>query len=68
MLKREVSDGVIAPGYEPAALEILRGKRNGTYCVLEIDPAWEAPETESREVFGIVFEQRRNWVVQAPST
>ncbi|MBN2574138.1 MAG: phosphoribosylaminoimidazolecarboxamide formyltransferase [Deltaproteobacteria bacterium] len=66
VLKREVSDGVIAPGYEPAALEILRGKRNGTYCVLEIDPAWAAPETESREVFGIVFEQRRNHVVPGP--
>jgi phosphoribosylaminoimidazolecarboxamide formyltransferase/IMP cyclohydrolase len=63
VLKREVSDGIIAPGYEPAALEILRKKRNGTYCVLEIDPAWEAPETETREVFGVVFEQRRNQVV-----
>ena len=63
VLKREVSDGVIAPGYEPAALEILRSKRNGTYCVLEIDPTWEAPETETREVFGIAFEQRRNQVV-----
>ena len=63
VLKREVSDGVIAPGYEPAALEILRSKRNGSYCVLEIDPAWEAPEVEAREVFGVVFEQRRNQVV-----
>jgi phosphoribosylaminoimidazolecarboxamide formyltransferase/IMP cyclohydrolase len=63
ILKREVSDGIVAPGYEPAALEILRGKRNGTYCVLEIDPAWEAPATETREVFGIVFEQKRNQVV-----
>lgn len=66
VLKREVSDGVIAPGYEPAALEILRSKRNGTYCVLEIDPAWEAPESETREVFGISFEQRRNHVVPGP--
>jgi phosphoribosylaminoimidazolecarboxamide formyltransferase/IMP cyclohydrolase len=66
VLKREVSDGVIAPGYEPAALEILRSKRNGTYGVLEIDPAWEAPESESREVFGIVFEQRRNQVIPGP--
>ncbi len=63
VLKREVSDGVIAPGYEPAALEILKSKRNGTYCVLAIDPAWEAPESETREVFGINFEQRRNQVV-----
>jgi phosphoribosylaminoimidazolecarboxamide formyltransferase/IMP cyclohydrolase len=66
VLKREVSDGVIAPGYEPAALEILKSKRNGTYCVLEIDPAFEAPATEIREVFGIVFEQRRNQVVPGP--
>jgi phosphoribosylaminoimidazolecarboxamide formyltransferase / IMP cyclohydrolase len=66
VLKREVSDGVIAPGYEPAALEILRSKRNGTYGVLEIDPAWEAPESESREVFGIVFEQKRNQVIPGP--
>lgn len=66
VLKREVSDGVIAPGYEPAALEILRSKRNGTYCVLEIDPRWEAPETETREVFGITFEQRRNRVIPGP--
>jgi len=63
ILKREVSDGIIAPGYEPGALEILKSKRNGTYCVLEIDPAWQAPEVESREVFGLVFEQRRNQVV-----
>jgi phosphoribosylaminoimidazolecarboxamide formyltransferase / IMP cyclohydrolase len=63
VLKREVSDGVIAPGYEPAALEILRSKRGGKYCVLEVDPAWSAPDTETREVFGIVFEQRRNQVV-----
>lgn len=66
VLKREVSDGVIAPGYEPAALEILRSKRNGTYCVLEIDPNWEAPESESREVLGITFEQRRNQIIPGP--
>jgi phosphoribosylaminoimidazolecarboxamide formyltransferase / IMP cyclohydrolase len=66
VLKREVSDGVIAPGFEPAALEILKSKRSGSYCVLEIDPAWQAPETEAREVFGMVFEQRRNQVVPGP--
>lgn len=66
LLKREVSDGVIAPGFEPAALELLRAKRGGNYCVLEVDPAWEAPELESREVFGIGFEQRRNDVVPGP--
>jgi phosphoribosylaminoimidazolecarboxamide formyltransferase/IMP cyclohydrolase len=63
ILKREVSDGIIAPGYEPKALEILKSKRNGTYCVLEIDPAWEAPENETREVFGVSFEQKRNGVI-----
>jgi phosphoribosylaminoimidazolecarboxamide formyltransferase/IMP cyclohydrolase len=66
LLKREVSDGVIAPGYEPAALELLRSKRGGGYCVLEIDPAYQAPEREAREVFGITFEQRRNAVVPGP--
>jgi phosphoribosylaminoimidazolecarboxamide formyltransferase/IMP cyclohydrolase len=66
LLKREVSDGVIAPGYEPAALELLRGKRGGGYCVVEIDRSWEAPETETREVFGVTFEQRRNAVVPGP--
>src|SRR5512140_94849 len=66
LLKREVSDGVIAPGYEPAALELLRSKRGGGYCVIEIDPGWEAPETEAREVFGITFEQRRNAVIPGP--
>lgn len=66
LLKREVSDGVIAPGYEPAALELLRSKRGGKYCVLEIDPGWEPPATETREVFGVAFEQRRNAVVPGP--
>jgi phosphoribosylaminoimidazolecarboxamide formyltransferase/IMP cyclohydrolase len=63
LLRREVSDGVIAPGYEPAALDLLRAKRGGRYTVLEIDPAYEAPELEARQVFGITFEQRRNAVV-----
>jgi phosphoribosylaminoimidazolecarboxamide formyltransferase/IMP cyclohydrolase len=63
LLQREVSDGVIAPGYEPAALELLRRKRGGAYCVLEIDPAWQPPVAEQREVFGVTFEQRRNEVV-----
>jgi phosphoribosylaminoimidazolecarboxamide formyltransferase / IMP cyclohydrolase len=66
LLKREVSDGIIAPGYEPAALEILKAKRNGTYGVLEIDPAWRAPATETREVFGLSFEQTRNTVIPGP--
>ncbi|HEY5957271.1 MAG TPA: phosphoribosylaminoimidazolecarboxamide formyltransferase [Polyangiaceae bacterium] len=63
ILKREVSDGVIAPGYEPQALEILKAKRGGSYCVIEIDPKFSAPELENREIFGITFEQRRNTVV-----
>jgi phosphoribosylaminoimidazolecarboxamide formyltransferase/IMP cyclohydrolase len=60
LLKREVSDGVIAPGYEPEALDILRQKKKGKYSVIQIDPAYTAPPTEAREVFGITFEQRRN--------
>ncbi len=60
LLQREVSDGVIAPGYEPEALALLRKKQNGKYVVLQIDPDYEAPETETREVFGITFEQKRN--------
>jgi phosphoribosylaminoimidazolecarboxamide formyltransferase/IMP cyclohydrolase len=60
LIKREVSDGVIAPGYEPEALEILKAKRGGRYNIIQIDPGYRAPELEKREVFGITFEQRRN--------
>ncbi len=60
IIKREVSDGVIAPGYEPEALEILKGKKNGNYNVIEIDPDYEPAPTEHKEVFGITFEQGRN--------
>ena len=63
LLRREVSDGVIAPAYEPAALDLLRAKRGGRYTVLQINPAFEPPELETRQVFGITFEQRRNAVV-----
>jgi AICAR transformylase/IMP cyclohydrolase PurH len=63
ILKREVSDGVIAPGYTPEALAILRAKRDGKYHVIEIDPAYRAPEMEQREIFGITFEQKRNALV-----
>ncbi len=63
LLGREVSDGVIAPGYEPEALEILRKKKKGGYSIIQIDPAYVPPETEEREVFGVVFSQRRNDVV-----
>lgn len=60
MLKREVSDGVIAPGYEPEALEILKSKRKGTYNIVKIDPDYVPDETEHKQVFGITFEQGRN--------
>jgi phosphoribosylaminoimidazolecarboxamide formyltransferase/IMP cyclohydrolase len=63
ILSREVSDGVIAPGYEPEALALLKKKRQGSYLVIEIDPAYEPEETETREVFGVSFEQKRNIVV-----
>jgi len=63
ILKREVSDGVIAPGYTPGALALLRAKRDGKYHVVQIDPAYEAPESERREIFGITFEQKRNSLV-----
>jgi len=60
MLKREVSDGVIAPGYEPEALEILKTKRKGNYNIVEIDPDYVPEERERKQVFGITFEQGRN--------
>ena len=60
LLRREVSDGVIAPGYEPAAQEILAKKHGGKYLLLQIDANYEPPATETREVFGISLEQPRN--------
>ncbi|MBP5679524.1 MAG: phosphoribosylaminoimidazolecarboxamide formyltransferase [Bacteroidales bacterium] len=60
LINREVSDGVIAPGYEPEALEILRNKRKGTYCVIQIDPAYKPAPIERKMVFGVTFEQGRN--------
>ncbi len=60
LIKREVSDGVIAPGYEPEALEILKSKKNGGYCVIQIDPAYEPQPVECKQVFGVSFEQGRN--------
>ena len=61
-LAREVSDGIIAPSYSPEALDILKGKRKGTYLVLQMDKAYEPAELEQKEVFGITFEQKRNTV------
>lgn len=60
IIKREVSDGVIAPGYEPEALEILKAKKKGNYNVIEIDPNYVPNPLERKEVFGITFEQGRN--------
>ena len=60
LIKREVSDGVIAPGYTDGALEILKAKRNGTYNVVEIDPAYVPEPIERKQVFGVTFEQKRN--------
>ena len=60
LIKREVSDGVIAPGYEPEALEILRTKRGGKYNVVEIDPDYVPAAREKKQVFGVTFEQGRN--------
>jgi len=60
LLKAEVSDLIIAPGYEPEALEILKSKKQGGFLVFRIDPDYEAPETETREVFGFRLRQKRN--------
>ncbi|MGH7554932.1 MAG: phosphoribosylaminoimidazolecarboxamide formyltransferase, partial [Longimicrobiales bacterium] len=60
IVKKEVSDCIIAPGYEPGALELLRAKKRGTYLVLEMDPEYEAPALERRDVFGLTLEQERN--------
>lgn len=60
LIKREVSDGVIAPGYEPEALEILKQKKNGNYNVIQIDPNYVPEPIEHKDVFGITFEQGRN--------
>ncbi|GFI55255.1 bifunctional purine biosynthesis protein PurH [Clostridiales bacterium] len=60
LIQREVSDGVIAPGYEPEALEILRSKKKGNYNIVKIDPSYVPAEKETKQVFGISFEQGRN--------
>ncbi len=59
-LKREVSDGVIAPAYSPEALTILKSKRGGNYLVLKMNPDYAPPANETKQVFGVTFEQRRN--------
>lgn len=60
VIKREFSDGIIAPGYEPEALEMLKGKKKGAYAIIEIDPNYVPKPIELKEVFGITFEQGRN--------
>ena len=66
MLSREVSDGIIAPGYEEEALAILKQKKKGAYVILSIDPSYTPPELETREVFGVAFEQHRNDLALGP--
>jgi len=60
LISREVSDGITAPAYEPAALEILKKKKQGKYAVIQIEPTYEPPALETRDLFGVTFEQRRN--------
>ena len=60
LISREVSDGIIAPAYEPEALEKLKAKKGGKYAVLQMDPAYTPGQMERREVFGVTLEQRRN--------
>ncbi|MBE8949714.1 MAG: phosphoribosylaminoimidazolecarboxamide formyltransferase [Quinella sp. 3Q1] len=59
-LKREVSDGIIAPSYSPEALEILKSKRGGNYLILKMNPDYEPPALETKKIFGVTFEQQRN--------
>lgn len=63
LIRPEVSDGVIAPDYEPEALEILQAKKGGGYRILQIDPAYEPPDLEQRQLFGLTLEQKRNTAV-----
>ncbi|KAK0729049.1 cytidine deaminase-like protein [Apiosordaria backusii] len=68
IISKEVSDGVIAPGYEPAALEILKKKKGGKYLVLQMDPEFEPSKSETRTVYGITLAQGRNDVEISPET
>ena len=60
LIKKEVSDGIIAPSYSDEALEILKAKKNGNYCILKIDPSYKPEPIECKDVFGVTFEQGRN--------
>lgn len=68
LIAKEVSDGIIAPGYDPAALEILKKKKAGKYTVLQIDPTYNPSSVEVRQVFGITLQQQRNDAKIGPST
>jgi AICAR transformylase/IMP cyclohydrolase PurH len=67
IVRREVSDGIIAPDYEPAALEVLQAKRGGSYRILRIDEGYTPPEAERRQIYGVTLEQQRNDVQLGPS-
>jgi AICAR transformylase/IMP cyclohydrolase PurH len=60
IISREVSDGIIAPGYTPEALELLKKKKGGSYCVLEMDPKYEPRPIEQKTLFGLTLQQQRN--------
>ena len=68
IISKEVSDGIIAPGYEPEALEILKAKKRGKYCILQIDPNYNPEELESRQVYGVTLQQKRNDAIINQST
>ncbi len=67
LIRREVSDGVIAPGFEPEALAILRKKKGGAYRIVQIDAEYEPPAVETRDIFGITFSQERNRSIPRPA-
>lgn len=62
LIKKEVSDGIIAPSYSPKTLEILKAKKKGNYCIIKIDPNYVPPATEVKQVFGVKFEQGHNFI------
>ena len=68
LIAKEVSDGIIAPGYDSEALEILKSKKKGAYCIIQIDPSYVPPATETKQVFGVTFEQGHNFIKLDEST
>ena len=67
IISREVSDGIVAPGFEPAALALLKAKKNGSYPVLEMDASYQPPATEAKQVYGVTLEQTRNNALITPA-